>query len=168
MANRPVFTSFTVLDADGEKTAVRLLQQLSDATTIAQLLTATATVASTIDAVLDGKVVSYSCGVSLPTAGGTVKAEPVAGSEIERAGLISCDLVGMSGVDSMAFPAWKAGLFIGNTIDLTNADVILLTNLIAAAPYVNRYEVLHGGNVEDAVKVFRKHRKQTKRARGVS
>lgn len=168
MANRPVFYSFVVKDGDGEKTAVRLLKEVADTTTIASLLTATASLATLIDNCLDGKVVSYSVGVHLPTAGGTVKANPVAGCEIERTGLITFDLVSTTDTYSVDFPAWAQDKFSGNSIVLTDSDVVALLAELNGGSYVNRYEVLLGGNTLDGVKTFRKHRKQTKRARGVS
>jgi hypothetical protein len=168
MANVTVFQSFTVQDADGEKASIRLWEQVADTTTLATLGLTLSSLAILIDACLDGKVIKYGGGISNPTQGIGVKADPVAGSEIERVGAVTCDLVALSDVDTVFFPAFRADLFSANSILLDDTDLKAVTDIICAAPYLNRFEVIKGGNVLDGVKVFRKHRKQTKRARGVT
>jgi hypothetical protein len=64
-------------------------------------------------------------------------------------------------------PTFSVTMFEGNAINLADEDVVALTDELTGGAYVNQEGQLLD-SVKDGVKTFRKHRKQTKRARGAA
>ncbi len=160
MPNVLTSASFHVIDADGEKVSNVLWKQYPDTTTLATVQSTADTLGGLMDAVLDGKLFKIRICLEFQPTG--VKSDAVAGSEIERTGLVQFDTSALLRNFSVDLPAFAASKFLGNKINLADTDVsTLLSTLISggwADPFNNTLsEVLTG------VKTFRKHRKQTKR-----
>ena len=158
--------SFTVQDADGERTAFPVYFQIDDTTTLADLNTGLVAYGTLLDAILDGQIVKNRLTVEFGVDSG-YKGAPVAGSEIEVTGLISFNLDAPEGKTySNDIPAFARSKFVGNKINLTDSDVAAWTARgISATPPSERNDLWSGGllSVRSGRKTFRKHRRQTER-----
>lgn len=156
--------SFQVTDADGNVTAVTVYAKHASAT-LAQLQTWGQDLSEVIDGALDGKVTKAGLLVDLTV--GDVKAEPVAGSNIQETGLITFDCASTPYNFSLDFPAYLKDGFDGKSIDQDNAAFQALRDYLITASntiigtdrYANSLV-----SVARARKTFRKFRKQASRA----
>jgi hypothetical protein len=157
--------SLTTKDADNEVFATPLYGEVDDTTTIAALVTEAQAAQDLVDAVLDGQLVKCRYLLEVPMSG-TIKSDPVAGSEIERTGLISFDVadtVYSFAIDLAAFALTK---FIGNAINMSDADVAALIEALVDGLGSLGFTDKYGNPLLEALvgrKTFRKHRRQTKR-----
>lgn len=166
MANLNAILSYTLQDADGERTAFPYYATVSDADSLATLQGESDAYATLLDAITDGQIVKQRLIVEFPVTGG-LKGAPVAGSEIERTGLFTYPLTALVGkVFSQDIPAFKYTLFVGNKINLMDLDVAAWTGasiFSGSTPGQNNLWSSTLQAVRTGRKTFRKHRKQTER-----
>jgi len=157
--------SATILDAMGvTATSVAYLQADSTGTG-ASLVGAAQTWATDLDAVTAGKITELRVTILAALPGG-LKANPVAGSEVEKTGVLNFTADESPHRFGFIIPAIKAGAIAAGRIDLSNADVRALVNLLTAATGTTQYanaanQIITG--FADALLSFRKHRKQLAR-----
>ncbi len=158
MANVNCVFSAHVVDDDGEKTSTPFFRTLADTVTLANLVSYGDLLATDLDATLDAKV--YKIRVCLEFEPTSVKANPVAGSEIERTGLFNMDLTGQVRSFGIDVPGIAQSVLDGNKINLEDTAVATLMSLLNSYtdPFHNAIQGVNSG-----VKTFRKHRKQTRR-----
>jgi hypothetical protein len=158
--------SFTIQDADGERTAFPVYVEFADTVTLADVNTGLMAYGSLLDAILDGQIVKNRVTVELPVDSG-YKSAPVAGSEIEVTGLITFSLDDPVGKTySNDIPAFARSKFVGNKINLTDADVAAwISRGVSATPPAEKNDLWSGFllAVRSGRKTFRKHRRQTER-----
>lgn len=159
--------SVTVKDADKEVTAVPFYCDVADTVDLADLKTLSDSFQDVLDPVLDGMITRVRMIVDLPLAIGN-KADPVAGSEIERTALLTNTVTGSIYPYSTDLPAFAESLYDGNAVPNTGdaatfETFLTVPHITASFNFTDRY----ANPLTDFVrwvKTFRKHRKQTKRA----
>lgn len=166
MALINVILSYTIQDADGERQAFPYYGQIDDTTTLAATQVFLDEYATLLDAIIDGAIKKERIVLDFPITDG-VKSSAVAGSEIEKTGLLSYPLVSVPGKTfSQDIPAFKVSLFDGNKINLADTDVLAWTNSSKSTgdlPETNDTWGTQLQTVRLGQKTFRKHRRQTKR-----
>lgn len=169
MANQSWTLSFRVKDADGEVFSVPLYGFSTDTRTLANMQGFVTNTASLLDAILDGQVIQAGLCLDMSLSLATIKASPVSGSEVERTGLIPflLDYVPPR-TFSVDLPAFKYSLFTSGTnqINMADTNVDAFVTALVTAGSDNFTDPTKGKvltNVQQGVKTFRKHRRQTKR-----
>lgn len=164
-----VTVSFRVKDADGEIFSMPLYGTADDASTITELIGEISNMGTLVDAILDGQVVAAGICIDIGLGAMTLKGSPVAGSEVERTGLIPF-VVGSTGRTwSADLPAFKYADFLSGTnlINMAQTDVAAFTSaLMTGGGHITWSDPTKGYNlpaVGQGTKTFRKHRRQTKR-----
>ncbi len=124
MAIKNAIHTVTLQDADGDQASVPLYVQYDDATaTLSALAAYMAARVAELDAITDAQIVKQALQIqgSLP---GGIKVAPVAGSDVERTGLITFNLLTPAGkAYGMDLPGFKTSKFTGDAINLADADV---------------------------------------------
>lgn len=157
--------SLTIQDYDGEITSTPMYIQFNnDLETLASIASFAQGVMTDLSPLLDGSIVKCRFTWDLTPTGGT----PVSGSEIERVGSLTFALADLSGRSySYEIPAFKYSKFVGNNIPLTDTDVATFVDLVTiptgSIVVVNEDWSRALPTARFGRKVFRKHRKQTKR-----
>jgi len=158
--------SYTIQDADGERQAFPYYAQIDDTTTLAGLQVFLDEYGTLLDAIIDGAIKKERIVLDFPLTDG-VKADPVAGSEIEKTGLLSYPLISVPGKTfSQDIPAFKVSLFVGNKINLSDTDVVAWTGASKSTGDLPETNDTWGSELQTVrlgQKTFRKHRRQTKR-----
>ena len=156
--------SFTIMDADGEITAMQLYAGNLDALVVTNVTNAQQN-AELLDAMIDGQIVKARIMIDIDISGWTLKSSPVANSEIERTGLFTNSVTGSPYAFSVDVPTQAASTFVNNEINTADPDVSAwLADLITgnAAAFGNKDDLPFAANLR-ARKTFRKHRRQTLR-----
>lgn len=122
--------SMSVLDDKGSRATIPIYGQMDDATTLAQINTFAATFVEYFDSVTEAQIVSISLALLL-TNPVTLKAAPVANSDVEEGALFSFPLEGLPSKSyGVEIPAFNQSMFIDNEVDLSDLAVQdLITNL---------------------------------------
>lgn len=122
MADLFAIHSMTVEDADGDRVAVPVYVKFPDSTTFSALAAALAVEVDDLDAITEGKIISQTLTISF-TLPGTLKADAVANSDVELAGLLTFVTDAPNGKAlSQAIPAYIHDGFSGDTVLETNTD----------------------------------------------
>jgi hypothetical protein len=157
--------SVQVEDADKEVTSLDI-PFINSTSLLADILAWAAGLLSALDLVIDAKQNKAKICLSIPLPGG-IKATATAGAEIERTGLIGFDTPSVFSSYSEDIPGFAYSKFVGNNIDLANAQVSAYVDYVRLANS-NTQGTDRDGNVLGVVKkgkkTFRKHRKSTARA----
>ncbi|MDD1679041.1 MAG: hypothetical protein LUO93_07680 [Methanomicrobiales archaeon] len=156
--------TLTIKDADGEKAAFKVFRKIDDANTIVTELAAMAAYRALVEAVVDGKIIFEELVLKRAVTAG--KTDPVANSEVEKTGLLNFSLTNSTFTESVDIPAFFLDGFDKNSIIMDDLAVAALTDELTDGSYMNESGVAIN-EVLDGRKTFRKHRKQTLRARGV-
>ncbi len=114
-----VLVGTTILDADGNHSSYVIHLPLG-ALTLAAITSFAQYVASTTDLVSDGKITSVRATVEVDLPGG-LKANPVAGSNVQEGGLVQFDVTGSPYAHSVRVPSWKQAAFTGKEINWGDA-----------------------------------------------
>jgi hypothetical protein len=159
--------SITIKDADKELASLPIYCTIDTSVTVAELITLGNILQADLDAVLDGAIQQVRALITLDH-NFSVKADPVAGSEIERTALLTNSVTGSAYGYSMDIPAFAEALYDGNAVPNTGdagdwETFVTASQIGGKLIFTDRY-----ANPLDEfvrwVKTFRKHRKQTKRA----
>lgn len=120
--------SYTVEDADGDQKSVPFYFPDS-AISAADLQDASDTLATFLDGVIDGKIIAANLtrGIDLP---GTLKANPVANSEVQKGALLHFRRAGQTRIFSIFVPSWTPAKFTGDVVNNAAAGVSTLTSTI--------------------------------------
>lgn len=135
MAVQNAIHTITLQDADGDQASLPLYVTYDDATaTLASIAAYMAGRCADLDAIVDAQIVKQSFLMQTALPGG-LKGAPVAGSDVERTGLITFNLLTPSGkAYGMDIPGFKASKFSGDNINLVDADVATwITNMVSLA-----------------------------------
>jgi hypothetical protein len=167
MANVKAQFSFTVQDELGTKASLALYALVDDTTTTADLATQWQTLATALTAVTDSKVISGNASIVLaPTASQAGK--PAAGNRVEQNALFGYLVTASGRRFSIATPGWKDSLIDGGTVVLTGAAATWTAALTGAlgdaTGDMTSNDFLALGALQDALLVFRKHRRQLARS----
>jgi hypothetical protein len=159
--------SVTVKDADKELASLPIYCTIDTTVTVAELITLGNTLQADLDAVLDGAIQQVRALITLDHNFG-VKANPVAGSEIERTSLLTNTVTGSVYPYSMDIPSFAEALYDGNAVPNTGdagdwETFVTSAQIGGKLIFTDRYANALTDFVR-WVKTFRKHRKQTKRA----
>lgn len=137
MALQNAIHTITLQDADGDQASLPLYVKYDDA--VATLAALSAYMAGTIallDPVVDAQIVKQSLLIQTALPGG-IKVAPVAGSDVERTGLITFNRLAPAGkAFGMDIPGWKATKFVGDSINLADGGDV--------AAWVSRMTTLGG------------------------
>lgn len=127
MAEQHVIYSFTIQDADGNKTSAPFYYQFDDTTTtLAQLFShGTALEAALADAI-DGTILAGR--MSIQITGSNQGA--AAGSNVQETGLVKMGRIGSTNTYGLDIPALAQTIFEGMLIDLTDAFLTALLGLV--------------------------------------
>src|SRR5574337_1806557 len=131
MAIQNAIHTITLQDADGDQASVPLYVSYDDAVaTLAALSAYMAGRCAEIDAITDPQIVRQSLLLQTALPGG-LKAAPVAGSDVERTGLITFNLTTPTGkAFGLDVPGFKASKFSGDNINLADVDVAAFTTTV--------------------------------------
>jgi hypothetical protein len=166
MANVNAIYSYTLQDADGERTAFPVYTVFDDGDTVADVATDLIATGNLLDAITEGQIVKTRVVIEIPLDGG-YKVAPITGAEIEKTGLISYDLTTPAGKTySQDIPTFANSLFVGNKINLSAAEVVAWTNrALLGTPPTEQNNLWSStlADVRSGRKTFRKHRRQTER-----
>jgi hypothetical protein len=166
MANLHAILSYRIKDADGESVSMPIYFTVDDATTLADLNTVASALGDDLNGVIDGQITRVRVEVDL-TVGGSWRAAPVSGAEIERLASFNHTLTNPVGKTyTQVVPTWAYDKFLGNNVVTgdTQTDA-WKARMVEGTPPVFQDDVW-GGDLDvllSAKKTFRKHRKQTKR-----
>lgn len=153
--------TITLQDADGDQASLPLYVTYDDATaTLSSLAAYMAARVADLDAITDAQIVKQSLLLQNALPGG-IKTSPVAGSDVERTGLITFNLLTPSGkAYGMDIPGFKSSKFSGDAINLADADVSTwTTNMISTSGTMKHLNDLWSSvfsTVRKGVKSFRK------------
>lgn len=119
-----VHVGFRIADADGDTSSMSVQVPLG-ALTLAHLVEFAEELAVLIDDSIDGVIqaITVATAVSLP---GGLQASPVAGSEVQKGGLLSFVAAGTPYRWSVRVPAMTPAKFTGNLVDDTDSDIAAL------------------------------------------
>ena len=159
--------SVTIKDADKELASLPIYCTIDTTVTIAELITMANILQADLDAVLDGAIMQVRVLATMDH-NFAVKADPVAGSEIERTSLLTNTVDGSTYPYSMDIPAFAEALYDGNAVPNTGdaaawQSYVTTPQIGGKLVFTDRYANALTDFVR-WVKTFRKHRKQTKRA----
>lgn len=168
MAIQTALLSFGILDATGVVKSFPDYLSYDDAVaTLSSLVTYCQATAVLLDAVTEGKLVSIGLTLNVALPGG-LKANPVAGSDVEETGLITytTEVSGRSWGEDI--PAFIQSAFVGKNINQADTDVQAWTNhqanaALAARAHADNYIWVFTG-IKRARKTFRKSRRALNRA----
>lgn len=120
--------SWTIRDADGDKDTVTMYFD-GTGKDIADYQSYVTVVTPLIEAVVDGVIesASVSVGVTLPGGG---KTDPVAGSEVQKGGLLQFSATGTPYTHSIRIPSMKPSLFSGDSVVTGTPPVSTLVTAI--------------------------------------
>lgn len=120
--------SYTVEDADGDQKSVPFYFPDSSISS-ADLQDASDTLATFLDGVIDGKIIAANLtrGIDLPL---TLKANPVANSEVQKGALLHFRRAGQTRIYSIFVPSWTPSKFTGDVVNDAAAGVSSLTDTI--------------------------------------
>ena len=156
-----ILVSFTIRDADGDKTAMPVY--IPDTGLVhADVAGFADDYAALLDDCVEGVIDSINITYQHTLPGG-LDSTPVANSEVQKGGLIKFGVADTPYTWSMRIPAIIPGKFVADAVDLTDADVLaLITAMTAGLTPVatlvspsNRYE-LDLDSTLTGVKSFRK------------
>lgn len=154
--------TITLQDADGDQASLPLYVKYDDATaTLAAIAAYMAATVGDLDAVTDAQIVKQSFLIQTALPGG-LKAAPVAGSDVERTGLITFNRVTPAGkAYGMDIPGWAAAHFVGDLINLTDAGDVAawVSRIVTAGGTFEHYDDLWTTKMASGrkgVKSFRK------------
>lgn len=122
--------SYTVEDADGDQKSIPLYWPDTDINA-ADLQDASDTIATFLDAVIDGKIVAANLtrGIDLPSG---LKASAVANSEVQKGALLHFRRAGQTRIYSIWVPSWTPAKFSGDTVNNGAAGVSTFTAAIVS------------------------------------
>lgn len=157
--------SVQIQDALGVVASVPYYLEYQDTATIAEINTAAAGILTVLDTATDGQIISASFDLAVPLP--TVKTAPVAGSEVERGGLLNFRQQAVKYRFGVLIPALAATAIVNGKIDLSSGSPV--------TAFINLIETI-GGDLDwistggrllstfsDALITFRKHRKAESR-----
>lgn len=168
MADNLVQISVRIADADGEIASMPIYGFAADAVTLLQLIGDVQNIVSSLDDILDGKVLKIGVCLDVVLPAG-LKGAAVAGSEIERTAIFPMEIPGSGNKHlSLDIPAFAYSKFFSGSNQVNMADTAV------SAFWNNLFTPVHFHmSLPDVVwspiaptsgaKTFRKHRKQTKR-----
>lgn len=131
MATQNLLLSFRIADENGSTKSYQEYGSFDDATaTLASLLTAVQLRATNLDGMTDGKIESMAVTLYWALPGG-IKADPVAGSDVEETALMTFTSEAPGGkVFSEDIPAAAQAIFVGRTVDPADAAVVSYVNAL--------------------------------------
>lgn len=132
MANVALVFSFQIKDADGDPKDLVIYAEVDDATTLAGLQTWITGTAPVVDAITDGKTAKASTAVEFTLPAG-LKANAVAGSDVQEGGNLNWALAGTNRTFGMFVPAIKESLKTGNTVNIADALITALVTRITTS-----------------------------------
>ena len=166
MAFLDAVVSTQILDSRGEVTSYDQPIQVNDAQTIATLITSMQGFGVSVDTITDGQLtkIRVCLLVALPSG---IKTAPVAGSDNEKTGLATWNVLGSVNKYGVDTPAIPNSLLSGNQVITGSgayaAFITALQTITANLAFVDRYG--HGlATVQRAFLTFRKHRRALRRA----
>jgi hypothetical protein len=165
MALQKVLMSFTIEDAKGYKGSLPIYGTYDDATaTLASVLAYIDTMATLVDAITEGKVISQSL-VLYPTLGAGLKADPVANSDVQESGLFTFPMANLPSKSfSIDVPALIQAAFVADNINTANVAIAAwldeINNNTAEIRATNDIWTTFLNPVRKAVKSFRKFGKR--------
>lgn len=124
MAIQKCIVSFSVLDADGDRASLPIYGSFDDASaTLSSLASWAAARAAQLDPIIDGQIVNEAITI-YPVLPGGLKGAPVAGSDVEKGGLLTWNLsVTPTRAYGQELPAFKVSKFVGDLVNVSDADV---------------------------------------------
>lgn len=161
MAIQNAIVSYTVIDADGDQASIPIYVSYDDATaTLATITTWVQQVAGYLDAITDTQVTKINVQLSVSIPGG-LKPAAVAGSDVERTGLITYNLTTPAGkAYGQDIPGFATDEFTGDAINTGSLDVLQWTGRMtgAVAPFTAKNDLWSStlASVRKGVKTFRK------------
>lgn len=156
-----------VRDYLGDTASQATYVTFSDATTVAQLITAVQTVQTDLNAITDGVIDLSEIKIVVPLTGG-LRVTPVVGSTVENTAMFNFPVaVAPNRTWSSDVPAIAESKIVNGKVDLTDADILNWIHLFTVAGAVFTFVT----EVFQALKTFlnkcvlttRKHRKQLNR-----
>lgn len=168
MAIQNAVISYRIQDATGVVKSYPDYITFDDATaTLSSLQTYAQATAVLLDAVTAGKITGVSLTLFQTLPGG-LKANPIAGSDVEETGLFTYNTTIANRSYGEDIPAIEQSLLAGKNIDLNNVDVMAwtahqLNQALAAKPTSEEWASTFT-SVRTAQKTFRKSRRALKRA----
>jgi len=122
--------SYSIEDADGDVKSVPFYWPDSDINA-ADLQDASDTLATFLDAVIDGKIIAANVtrGIDLPSG---LKASAVANSEVQKGALLHFRRAGQTRIYSIWVPSWTPAKFTGDVVNDGAAGVSSLTTTIVS------------------------------------
>ena len=156
----PSVLSYEIKDDLGVTASMPHFVNIPTATTLAQIQTFANDYTPLLQAVTDGEITGITVKIPLVITGGA--SAPVAGSEVERTGLINFEQNGSNYKQAIDILALSEGLIISGKIDLSNAAYIAWRNFVLATTLGITFTSKFGNNllaVLDTLITFRKRRK---------
>lgn len=152
--------SLTVVDAKGKKASMPFYVKFPDNAAVSDVTGTLDALATNIDAISEGKIVSESATIYSTVPGG-LKTDPVANSDVEESGLFTHPLDGLLqksfGID---IPAFKQSLFVQGEIDMTDLDVVAyLDGIVNGITPADFYETLWSYQLTQPTKARKSFRK---------
>lgn len=131
MANIHSLITWSITDDGDQAKPLPIYCEVFDTNTLGDIQTWVTAVAPLLEPLLDGKQASVTAKFTFNLPAG-LKASPVAGSDVERGGLLTCSVNGSKYAHSLSIPALKEALFSGDAVLVANADIVAFFNYISA------------------------------------
>jgi len=161
MSTQQLTHSVTVLDADGNRKSIPIYFDYDSAASLSSILAYCAVTLLDLDLLLDGQIVkqSITLEISLPSTG--IKTSPVAGSNVQEAGLITyLTDAPIKRSFGQEIPAFAQDKFTGKVIKLGDTDVAAwIARMVATGATLaatNQDFLAHLVSAPKGVKTFRK------------
>jgi len=152
---------YTLLDAKGKK-ATTGVKIDSASYTLAQIAEFASEFGDLLDNITECKVIECTAYISL-TPGASLKASPVAGSDVEEGGLFTFSVAGSAYVESINVPGLVQGKFTNTVVNTADTDIDAFVDAIVVGLDATGTTVvplnkwgLNIGALISAVKKFRK------------
>lgn len=167
MAVAPGLASIQVVDSRGEITSMDFPFQYTVGTsTLANIVSWIQGLGVAVDLVVDGQITKIRVSLLIPLPGG-IKTTPNAGSDNEKTGLITWDVVGSVNAYGVDLAGIQNSRLTGNQVNLSDTDVAALntylstvtTGIVGTDRYDNALSAPRRGSL-----TFRKHRRALRRA----
>lgn len=124
--------SVQLTDPDGDVKPLELYTELPDTATLGDMQTYAGLLAGFLDPITDVKITKLSSQLLFTTPAG-LKADAVAGSDVQEGGLISCHLVGSTYRYGLFVPGIKESLKAGNSLTMAAMIMTNFTGFISAS-----------------------------------
>jgi hypothetical protein len=168
MATANCILSLTFEDEKKERVSMPLYINLSDAVTLAELVTGVKAIAGHFEAISASQLIRNRLIVEMSLPAG-IKSAPTAGADNEETGLFTMSLTTPSfksfSVDVPAISEDVMEAANPNIIDLEDAAVDTVVTDLTAGAITNNLWTTPLNEVRSALKTFRTHRRAAKRAR---